>query len=377
MSSKIDFDQSIDFRNVSAKLPDKPVSLPYELRTEMTWLDFCNPVNPLGVPKAFLQTLHTSLVDNEILYAPDTDGHEFRNTLARYLDISPKAILLGSSPSILMNAAAQAYAKAKVGIMTPCPATYITAVTNAGHDYVTLKNPISFAPVDPFSAQSRQGSFNAAILSNPGFPSSRLLPHQMLAQYLETCRWVIVDESYIELSFGGESVLPLLKSHSNLVVIRNLSTTFGMPGVPISYLIGHPETINSIRQFYDGSDVSMCAEVLAKSFILQDDFLDRTHDYLDKEIPWMQCSLSLIPGIRIFPAEGNYVLCEFDPYNGMRLGITCAQELIIRLQLAGLLVCNLSGVPGLDGDNYFCICVRSREDNERLLDTMRHIVSSC
>lgn len=120
----------------------------------------------------------------------------------------------------------------------------------------------------------------------------------------------------------------------------------------------------------------MFAEVLTDAIKASQEYLDQTHEFLDKEIPWMQCMLSLIPGIDIYPAEGNFVLCEFNAADGMRLGVSCAEELIVRLQLTGLLVRRVSGVAGLDGDGYFCVCVRKREENERLLAAMRKIINT-
>ena len=37
-------------------------------------------------------------------------------------------------------------------------------------------------------------SFDAAMLANPAFPTSRLLARQTLLDYLQACAWVIVDE---------------------------------------------------------------------------------------------------------------------------------------------------------------------------------------
>jgi threonine-phosphate decarboxylase len=376
MASMLGFGNRTGFREVIATLPDKPVSLPYELRTEMTWLDFCNPVNPLGTPKSIVQAMHTALVDGELNYTPDQEGHAFRDHIGDYLGLDSDWILVGASATQMIMHAALAFPPATVGVVTPCPAEYITAVGNAGHDFLELENTVSFATIDAYTARAEIGDFDGVVLGNPAYPTSRLLPRQTIIHYLETCTWVIVDESNIELSFGAESTVPLTDRYHNLIVVRNPSTTFGMPGVPISYAVAHPDTIARIRQTYDGGDVSMFVEVLARQFVIQQEYLDQTHEFLDKEIPWMQCMISLIPGISIYPAEGNFVLCEFNPAEGMRLGVTCAEELIIRLQLAGFLVRPLAGMPGLAGDGFFCVCVKTREENERLLDAMRRIINT-
>ena len=45
-------------------------------------------------------------------------------------------------------------------------------------------------------------SFDAAVLANPGYPTSRLLPLPTLLAYLDACTWVVVDERSIELTLG-------------------------------------------------------------------------------------------------------------------------------------------------------------------------------
>ncbi len=375
MPSLLGFNGTADYRQTVTTLPQKPVCLPYELRTEMTWMDFCHPVNPMGTPKPFIQAMHSALVEGELAYVPDRDGHVLRDELARYLGIDRSCILVGTSVTKMIRATAQAYACGVVGIMMPAPADYALAITNAGHDYIEIENPNSFATLDAYTARSMYGDFDGMVLANPSYPTSRLLQSDTLVHYLETCGWVIVDESYIELAFGAESLLPLIERYSNLIVVRSPSVTFGMPGVPLSYIAANPATIKQIRQFYDGADATMVAEVLAKSIVRHGDFLERTHEFLDTEIPWMQCMLSLIPGISIHPAEGNFVLCEFTPGEEMRLSVTCAEELIVKLQLAGFLVNRLAGSPGLPSDEFFCVCVRTREENQKLLDAMRGIIN--
>ncbi len=374
MDSLVEFDKSVDYRSISKPLPKKPVSLPYELRTEMTWLDFCNPANPLGTPKSIVQAMHTALVDGELAYAPDRDGHLFCETLSQYFDIDSSSLLLGGSVYSMIHAAALAFEPCTVGITSPCLNEYVNAICNAGHSYVELSNDVSFAATDVYTAQRTRGRFHGALLSNPGFPSSRLLPRQVLIDYLETCSWVIVDESFVELSFGGDSVVDLCERYSNLIVVRNISSTFAMLGTPISYIVAHPDTIACIRQFYDGTEVSMFAEVLAKAFVSQQDYLEHTHEFLDKEIPWMMCNLSLVPGLTVYPTEANFVLCRFDHRDNLHLAVTCAQELFVRLQLAGFLVRKLVDVPGLDSNEFFAVILRTHEDNERLLDALRRIV---
>lgn len=372
--AQVGIDRITTYRQPASAIPEKPESVPYEIRTETRMVDFGNAVNPIGTPQTFIQQMHTSLVDGELNYSPDRDGREFRRTIASKLQVSPDAILLGTTPSQLMTYAAMAFDYGTVGVSTPCMPEFLSAMANAGHHVLELSNRLSFVALDAFPAYEQFGEFQGVVLGNPSYPTSRLLSKNTLLNYLATGCWAIVDESYIELSIGAESMVPLIDTYPNLMVIRNPSVTYAMPGIPIGYLVAQPQTIESIGRFYDGSDVSMFAEVLAGKMATQYDYLDQTHDFLDVEIPWMYNRLSLIPGVTVHPAEGNFVLCEFNP-GDRRLCVTHADELVIRLQLAGYFVRYLARTPGLVGRDYFCVAVKTRDDNVRLLNAMRRIIS--
>ncbi|MBQ9021792.1 MAG: aminotransferase class I/II-fold pyridoxal phosphate-dependent enzyme [Eggerthellaceae bacterium] len=369
------FNKSATLRETVAALPDKPVAMPYDMRAEVSWIDFSNRSNPLGAPKSFIQEIHTALVDGEHTYVPDRDGRAFRHAVGSFLHLEPDNVLFGTSATQLITYAACAFDYTTVGVSVPCPLSYETAIGNAGHSILPLINTVSFAPASAHDALE-QGSFKGVVLGNPTYPSSRLLPRQSLIQYLDNLDWVIVDESNIELTISGESMVDLVGDYPNLIIVRNASTAFGMPGIPLCYIVAHKEMIAHIEQFYAGADIGMFGEVLAHQLVAQTSYIETTHEFLDKEIPWMQCMLNLLPGVNIFPAEGNYVLCEFNPAPSMKLGVRNTSELVASLQLAGFLVDDLHDTPGLPHNNFFCVAVRLREENERLLEAMRSIIKA-
>lgn len=70
-------------------------------------------------------------------------------------------------------------------------------------------------------------------------------------------------------------------------------------------------------------------------------------------------------------------MCSFDGGPELSLGVRSVDELTARLHLAGFLVRRLDGTPGLEDGRYFCVAVRTREDNEKLIAALREIVAGC
>ena len=370
------FNSFTDLVNGISALKQEATTLPYDIRSEIDWIDFSCTANPLGTPKQIREAISNAISEGDLSFLPNHDGSHLCRILSRYFEMPTESFLAGTSSSAMVSAIAQAYRPCNVGIPTPAPTQYFLSVANVGHNPIKLQNPFSLSAIDPQLALSKGLTFEAAVLASPSYPCARLLNESTLKKYLDVCNWVIIDESKINLTLGGESFVEMTQKYENLLVIRSLSEDLGMPGIPVGYIVGHPSTIKHIRQFSDGSSISMFHEIVAKELPFFEDYIEETNKMLDAEIPWMQCMLSLTPGIKVFPSEANFVMCSLEERASRIFGISDAADLIVRLQKAGFTVKDLAGVPGIEGNKYFLVAIRTHHDNEKLINTLREIISS-
>lgn len=370
------FDALTDLVNdVQAPAQKKELALPYDIRAEIDWIDFSCTANPLGTPACVKDAVSSAIAEGDLSFSPNADGQHLSRVMARYFEIPEESIMAGTSATALIGAIAQAYRPCNVGIPTPAPTGYFLSVANVGHNPVKLVNPYSLSAVEPQTAFSNGCQFDAAVLANPSFPCARLLSGRLLKRYLDACNWVIVDESNISLTLGGESFVHLTQKYKNLFVVRSLSVELGMPGIPMSYVVGSPRAIGHMRQFVDGSDITLFNEVVAREFPHTGEYLEETAQLLESEIPWMQCMLSLTPGIKVFPSEANFVMCALEERATRDFGIASSADLIDRLQKLGFSLRDLAGVPGIEGKRYFLVAVRSHEENEKLIAALRSVIA--
>lgn len=369
------FEALTELVNEASVAPQRQETLPYDIRAEIDWVDFSCIANPLGTPSCVKEAIASAISEGDLSFLPNSDGQHLSRVIGRYFEMSPESIMAGTSVTSLIGSIAQAYRPCNVGIPTPAPTGYFLAIANVGHNPVKLVNPYSLSAIEPQSAFSNGFKFDAAVLANPSFPCARLLSEKTLKRYLEVCNWVIVDESNIGLTLGGESFVELTRQYRNLFVVRSLSHELGMPGIPMGYVVGNESAIAHIKQFTDGSDISMFNEVVAREFPHTGQYLEDTVQLLEKEIPWMQCMLSLTPGIKVFPSEANFVMCALEERAARDFGISSAADLIVRLQKAGFTVRDLAGVPGIEGKRYFLVSIRSHEDNEKFISALRDIIT--
>lgn len=364
---------TLPMRNLVAPLPEPSLTPPYEMRRCAPFIDYSSISNPLGTPLPLIEAMAQALTNGGANFEADREGYSLKSTLSSFHGLPTSSFLVGSSTKDLIRAVAQTYEPCAVGITTPSEIGYALAIGNAGHTIVDIAGRAGFLAPEPALSKAQGIAFDAALLGNPSYPSSRLLHKSTLLSYLETCAWVIVDESSIELALAGESHTTLTQQHKNLIIVRSVSVSTALPSIPIGYLVAHPSTIKQIENFYDSSSISLFAEVIAP-LLLEHNNLEKAREFLESEIPWLQCMLSLIPGIDIFPAEGNYVMCSYVVPQDMDLGAKSVEELEDKLRMKGFLIRKLDGIRGLEKGRYFCVSVRTREDNEQLVEALRHII---
>ncbi len=354
---------------------EKPPILPCTPATAIDWFDFSQTYNPLGTPEPFMAAMHT--IGKAGMDAAETKRAlaDLPQLLAQRYDVGADNIAVTGTPTEALDAIARTMAPTEVGIPLPARATYHHLFKQAGHVIVDIVNPAGAVTPEPHAAHTDGCTFAAAMLSNPGFPNSRLLPRHTLRAYLDECDWVVVDERGIDLTLGGESVAEMVLDRPNLIVVASFTDTYSLPGLPLSCAIAHPATAERLHEALKPPASPRLAAAFTRLAIDHPELLEKTRELCETEIPWMQCMLSLVPGITIFPAEANYVMCSYEPGPHMRLGARDGSDLVAKLQDRGFLVRSLDRTPGIEPGTRFCVSVRTREDNERFIEAIRGIVA--
>ena len=193
------------------EIPEQTLNPPYDVRGEISWIDFSGTENPFGTPSSFVHAIRDALSSGFMSYLPDREAHTLRSVLARIYGMPVDSFLVGTTVSNIVRAVAQAFEHCVVGIPMPCPAETVLELSNCGHEVVNIASPASFVTPPADLVAQRDIKLDAAVLANPSWPTSRLLSKSTLLSYLDTCDWVIVDERSIELTLGGETMVPLVR----------------------------------------------------------------------------------------------------------------------------------------------------------------------
>mgnify|MGYP006145036427 CR=1 FL=1 len=151
---------------------------------------------------------------------------------------------------------------------------------------------------------------------------------------------VLVDEAYID--FGGETILPFLDAHRNLVIGRTFAKAYGLAALRAGCLIAHPGTLEPIRATLSPYNLNVAAAAALRAAIADRDWHDRyvRESSESRTLIYDFCDANGLPYYR---SAANFVL--------VRVG---AQAAAVTRALAeqGIFIRDRSNQPGCEG------CVR-------------------
>ncbi len=179
--------------------------------------------------------------------------------------------------------------------------------------WLTHTEPIRFRIDAPFALHEENVTAalsmrpHVVFVCSPNNPTGNAQPVEAVRRIATASNaLVIVDEAYIE--FGGESALPLVAEHPNVVVVRTLSKAFALAGARIGYCLAAPEVVGDLQRVrlpYHMSQLSQAAGIAALHHV-QDAMaiLDGVRAQRDRIIT----ALQRFCGTTVFPSDANFVL---------------------------------------------------------------------
>jgi histidinol-phosphate aminotransferase len=162
---------------------------------------------------------------------------------------------------------------------------------------------------------------------NPNNPTGTVVNDSVVKSFCEEISkrtLVYADEAYLEFLEPGQqkSMVGLVQNNPNIVVSKTFSKIYGLAGLRIGYVVGHPDTLKKIGQYGDTISPSQTAIAAAKASLGDEDFMKLTRgknaiarkvltDYLDqKKIFYGNSTTNVV----LFPApkDGKKILSQLD-----------------------------------------------------------------
>ncbi len=205
--------------------------------------------NPYGPSPRALEAIRAAAVDTLRLY-PDPESEGLKSALAAYLGRHPGQIFVGNGSDEVLAHAFQALLHHDRPLWFP-EVTYSFYPVYCGlYGIPSVQVPLGedFALRAEDYLPRGDDRAGAIIFPNPNAPTGHLLPlaavERIVAGNPEAV--VVVDEAYVD--FGGESALPLVDRHPNLLVVQTFSKSRALAGLRVGFAVGHPDLIEALAR---------------------------------------------------------------------------------------------------------------------------------
>jgi histidinol-phosphate aminotransferase len=317
-----------------------------------------NPYPPSPRVKAAI----ASAADRLRLY-PDPRATLLCETIAAHYDVEPDQVFVGNGSDEVLAHSFQALLKHDAPLLFP-------DVTYGFYPVYCRLYGIRYEEV-PLDAEMRvqiadyRRPCSAILFANPNAPTGIELPRDaiemLLAEHPE--QLVVIDEAYVD--FGGESAMPLIARHDNLLIVQTLSKSRALAGLRVGFAIGQRpliEALERVKDSFNSFPLDCLAVAGAVAAIEDDAWFQDTRARIIASRESLIRDLSEL-GFEVLPSVANFVFARHRRHSGA--------ELAAKLRERGVLVRHFQK-PRIA--EYLRITVGTQDQCSRLVSLTRSLI---
>jgi histidinol-phosphate aminotransferase len=284
--------------------------------------------SPLGPSPRVLQAIHAEAADTLRLY-PDPQATALRAALAAYHQVRPEQVFVG-------NGSDEVLAHAFAGLLRHDAPLLFPDITYSFYPVWCRLFDIAHATV-PLDAAMRirvadyRRPAGAIILANPNAPTGLTLSRGEIATLLDDHPDipVVIDEAYVD--FGAETVIPLVTSHANLLVVHTMSKSRALAGLRVGYAIGDRDLIEALTRVKDSFNsypVGRPAQAGAIASLEDEAWFQAARSRVIEGRERLRSGLVRL-GFEVLPSSANFVFARHPAHDGAALATALRRRAVI------------------------------------------------
>jgi threonine-phosphate decarboxylase len=333
-------------------------------------IDFSASINPLGYPDSVRRILLERFDD--ILKYPDSECTNLRKAIAEKHSCKESNIIIGNGSNELFHLIPRALKPKQGAVLQPTFSEFKDALYNANVNIIEIINDSTSLKFNLSDSKLKSLREGVVFLCNPNNPTGQLIPKDEILRLVEANikRLIVVDEAFMDFVEEEEmfTVIKEARSMENLIVVRSLTKFYGFPGLRLGYLVACESIINNLLRFKEPWTVNSLAQVAGQSAINDKEFAFNTRRFVSSEKMFLYEGLSKIKGLHPFYPSANFILVRIGNDELTSLSL---HDLLIKDKI---IIRDCSNFIGLS-NKYFRVAVRTREGNQRLLSSLKGIMS--
>ena len=332
-------------------------------------LDFSANINPWISSLGIEEIVRVNLKD--IYHYPDPQCTELIKQISQYLGLDRENILAGNGSTELIYLAARVFLPRRALIFAPTFFEYERALKTCGGEpkFLFLKESRGFS-VNIQKIIERAEDVEAVFICNPNNPTGTFFSKEKLLELVKITEereiTLILDESYLDFKYPGESLVKEAQETRHLLVLRSFTKFFGVAGLRLGYGVGGRHLIEKLAGLKEPWTVNCLAQAAGIYLLRNEQKIKEIREAINKETEFLFGQLSRTAGLKPYPPQANFILVRIET----ELSSSKLQE---DLAKAGILIRDCSNFAGLN-DEFFRVAVRKREENLRLIDSLKDVI---
>jgi histidinol-phosphate aminotransferase len=293
--------------------PGKPIE---ELTREygiQSVIKLASNENPLGPSPLALRAIRKAL--SQLHRYPDGSGYYLKQSLGRFLGVSPEQILLGNGSNEIIELALKTFLKPGFEVISPVPSflVYEIAVQALGGKNILV--PLKRFTIDLEAIRGRiSPRTQIIIINNPNNPTGTVIKRKVWERFLSSIPeriLILLDEAYIDFVEDPDCPkgLDYLHSGKNLIVFRTFSKAYGLAGLRIGYGLTRPELADYINRVRQPFNVNSLAQAGALGALRDQAFYEKTLSLVRAGKKTIEGELARM-GLFFVPSQTNYILIK-------------------------------------------------------------------
>lgn len=242
------------------------------------------------------------------------DQSETYKVLSKYIKVPEKNIQISSGIDGSIKSIFEIFTdqNEKIAVLSPTYAMYEvyckvfnTKLIRIGYKKFKLDQKKLFKVI-------KNSGIRILFIPNPNQPiEDNLSPNQIKKICIE-CRkkkiLLVVDEAYH--MFGCKSAINLYKSFDNILILRTLSKSFGIPSVRFGYIVGKEKVIKILDAYRLSYESNFLTDHVVKFFIKNSNYINSYITRINKGRDFLKKELKKL-NFEVYGGQANFLLINF------------------------------------------------------------------
>ena len=321
--------------------------------------------NPYSLPSHIQAAWGERLLKVALNRYPEAGAPGLRSRYAAYFGVDADMLMLGNGSDELISILCNALAPRTASILIPTPTFAVYRIVARNHGCRVFEVPLddNFDLDLPAMLDAiREHQPALVFISNPNNPTGNAFDPQKIEEIIKASEGlVVVDEAYFP--FSGITLMPLLATYRNLVILRTLSKV-GLAAIRVGFLIGTAQLVQELDKVRLPYNINSLSQVGAAFFLDEESaFLEQIREIIsNREKLFTQ--MKQLAGIRIYPSSANFIFfsCDND-----------ADSIYSHLLNRGILIKNLNAPGRLR--NCLRVTIGNANENVQFLEALRECLT--